>query len=188
VRILLVSLLVACAHHPAPDSPDPVPTVKDAPVPVAKDAPAPAGEPDALRGITDAHNRDRAAHCAPPLAWSPEVAKVAQRWADHLKDAGCELQHSGGTLGENLAAGTAGTLTAVDVVAMWFDERKAYDFAHPGFGMRTGHFTQVVWKGSQRLGCGTATCGDMQVWVCNYDPPGNMEEDFADNVKPATCK
>jgi hypothetical protein len=34
--------------------------------------------------------------------------------------------------------------------------------------------TQVVWRESVRLGCGTASCNDGGViWVCNYDPPGN---------------
>jgi len=40
----------------------------------------------------------------------------------------------------------------------------------------------VVWRGSARLGCGVAKCSknspfsgfpDWQLWVCNYDPPGN---------------
>ena len=40
--------------------------------------PPPAGVPDALRGIVEAHNTRRAAHCAPPLVWSPKNS--ASRW------------------------------------------------------------------------------------------------------------
>jgi hypothetical protein len=35
-----------------------------------------------------------------------------------------------------------------------------------------GHFTQVVWKGATKIGCGTVDCtgkGGMWVTVCNYD-------------------
>ena len=68
---------------------------------------------------------------------------------------------------------------------MWMQERAGYDFRGGAFSMETGHFTQVVWKGTQRLGCASATCARMQVWVCNYDPPGNMQGDFQRNVGPS---
>lgn len=144
---------------------------------------APAGEP---QRILDAHNRARAAHCAPPLQWSPELAATAQRWASTLAQRGCALEHSAGPLGENLAAGTPGSMTPERAVDMWMQERAGYDFRGGGFSMETGHFTQVVWKGTQRLGCASVTCARMQVWVCNYDPPGNMQGDFQRNVGP-TC-
>jgi len=146
---------------------------------------APSG--DAQR-ILDAHNRGRAQHCAPPLQWSSEIAATAQRWANTLAQRGCDLEHSAGPLGENLAAGTPGSMTPERAVDMWLEERSSYDFNRGGFSMSTGHFTQVVWKGTQRLGCGSATCNRMQVWVCNYDPPGNMEGDFQRNVGPGTCR
>ena len=38
-----------------------------------------------------------------------------------------------------------------------------------------GHYTQVVWRKSLRVGCGMATCGATEVWVCNYDPAGNWD-------------
>lgn len=45
--------------------------------------------------------------------------------------------------------------------------------------MKWGHFTQVVWKSSEKLGCYTSKCPAGTVlsypsWytVCNYDPPG----------------
>jgi hypothetical protein len=37
---------------------------------------------------------------------------------------------------------------------MWYDEVKFYNYNNPGFGMSTGHFTQLVWIGSNALGCG----------------------------------
>jgi uncharacterized protein YkwD len=147
--------------------------------------PAPAGDAGLLLA---AHNRYREAHCAPPLAWSADLAKSAQRWADTLAKKGCKLEHSQGNFGENLAAGTAGTIGPERATEIWYDENENYDFAHGGFSMQAGHFTQVVWKGSKNLGCGTTTCGDKQLWVCQYDPPGNMQNEFPANVVPTTCK
>src|SRR5262249_34342811 len=140
----------------------------------AAPAPAPSGMPASMLAE---HNRHRGEHCAPPLAWSPELAAVAQRWAERLRDRGCAFAHSRGADGENLAGGTSGTLDPASVVAMWYGEVSSYDFRGGGFSMRTGHFTQLVWIGTKRVGCGVATCRAerVDIWVCNYDPPGNVE-------------
>lgn len=131
-----------------------------------------------------AHNRVRAAHCAPDLTWSFELTRVAQTWADHLRERGCGLEHSRTRYGENLAAGSAGLLDANRTTEMWYREVDLYDFARPGFSMRTGHFTQVVWRATTQLGCAVASCGDLDVVVCNYDPPGNVEGLYPANVRP----
>jgi uncharacterized protein YkwD len=141
-----------------------------------------------MRAILDAHNRYRAQHCAPPLRWSTEVARTAQHWADGLRRR-CALTHSGtSTLGENLAAGTAGTLNGNAVADMWYSELHHYSFRRPGFSMRSGHFTQLVWVGTERLGCGTTECNGLTIWVCNYDPPGNVEGQYPSNVLPTSCR
>ena len=37
-----------------------------------------------------------------------------------------------------------------------------------------GHYTQVIWRNTQRVGCGVAVCPNgAEIWTCNYDPPGN---------------
>lgn len=136
----------------------------------------------------EAHNRLRARHCAGPLTWSSKLAEIAQRWANALRDRGCQFGHSGGTTGENLAAGTIGTLDAGTVVKMWYDEIAQYHFPDGGFSHNTGHFTQVVWRGSHRVGCGHSQCKGMDILVCEYDPAGNWEGQFRDNVLPRGCK
>jgi uncharacterized protein YkwD len=157
------------------------------PPPLAKPvkaSPTPAGEGAAL---VAAHNRVRAKHCAPPLAWSKELAAIAQKWADHLRDEGCGFEHSTTDYGENLAAGTVGALDAGGVVGMWYGEIAKYDFRKGGFSMETGHFTQVVWRDTKHVGCGTSRCNGMEIWVCNYDPPGNVEGEYRENVKSESC-
>ena len=136
-------------------------------------------EPAVVAGVTAAHN---AARCAaptdnpmPPLLWDPTVASVAQAYADQLASQGCPLSHSSGPYGENLFWGS-GSYSAQEVVDAWMSEEPCYD---PGSGQCTcqpcGHYTQIVWRQSLRLGCGASECSDGGiVWVCNYDPPGNF--------------
>lgn len=53
------------------------------------------------------------------------------------------------------------------------------------FCENSGHFTQVVWKGTKEMGVGRATArsGNFYV-VANYAPPGNMQGAFTANVLP----
>jgi hypothetical protein len=134
----------------------------------------------------DAHNAVRAAvteppnyaggtwEPIPPVSWSDEVATTSQEWANHLRDTmDCGLQHAQGTgYGENLAAGSnVGAERAVD---MWANEKSNYVYSPEyEFESNTGHYTQIVWRKSIRIGCASASCGRSSVVVCRYDPPGN---------------
>lgn len=133
-------------------------------------------------GIVAAHNLVRAQHCVPPLRWSDDLAASAQAWADHLAASGCAFEHSNSGHGENLAGG--GGLTGAAAVAMWYGEVDQFDFASGGFSMDTGHFTQVVWRSTTAVGCGSNECGGMTTWVCQYDPPGNYTGEYRANVPP----
>jgi uncharacterized protein YkwD len=194
---------VVVASAPGGSPPDEPPVQRpDAPAPgavfeeIEDPGAGPAIEPAAARqdaprdaaAWVDAHNRLRARHCAAALTWSAKLAEVAQRWAQALRDRGCQFGHSGGNYGENLAAGTKGTLDPGSVVKMWYDEISQYRFPDGGFSMETGHFTQVVWRGTQRVGCGHSRCKGMDIYVCEYDPPGNWEGQYRDNVRPRGCR
>jgi pathogenesis-related protein 1 len=139
------------------------------------------------QAMLEAHNTARAKHCAPPLTWSSELEAAAQKWADHLRDEGCGFEHSSTDYGENLAAGTTGAMPPEGVVQMWYDEKSKFDFKHGGFGMDTGHFTQLVWVGTTQVGCGMSQCNGFDVWVCNYAPPGNVDGEYRTNVLPTSC-
>lgn len=127
--------------------------------------------------LLNAHNAYRARHCTPPLTWSSELAASAQKWANR-----CVFNHDpNNELGENLAWGT--DLSASEAVDLWYGEGVAYNYSAPGFGP-AGHFTQVMWRGSQQLGCGGAICHGQVLWVCRYSPPGNVEGEYRANVAP----
>jgi len=64
-----------------------------------------------------------------------------------------------------------------DVVVEWARQALDYDYKTNTCAVNKDceNFKQVVWKDSQVLGCAAASCADMQqIWVCNYDPPGNF--------------
>ncbi len=148
---------------------------------------APAGVPADMQSLLAAHNDSRAEHCAPPLTWSAELAATAQDWANQLAT-GCTFEHKpNNRFGENLAGGSPGMLDGRAVTAMWYDEVAKYRFPDGGFSMETGHFTQVVWKGTTQIGCAKATCS-MDLWVCEYDAPGNMQGAYRANVLPTSCR
>ena len=143
-------------------------------------APAPpqgAGrEPPFFAGMLAAHNRVRRAVGVPDLQWSTRLSEIAQDWAGHLGREGCRMHHSGAAgLGENLAWAAGQRLSPAQVVAMWVDEARAFDPRgnECDAGAVCGHYTQVVWRGTKFVGCGMVGCGDSEVWVCNYSPPGN---------------
>lgn len=145
-------------------------------------APASKADPESGRlvGITAAHNRVRASVGVGPIEWSPELARYAQRWADKLQRRGCPLEHrphagpDAQRHGENIYSATGQAPGAGEVVDTWAAELADYDAKRNRCKGVCGHYTQIVWRASQRLGCAMAACGDTEVWVCNYDPPGNF--------------
>lgn len=191
---LVASLGLACKRDVsegsgAPQTAEPVPDTAGAPAkPARRASRAPQKDPEPMTGaesgrfagMTAAHNRVRARLKIAPLEWSPELARFAQKWADKLARKGCDLQHRPRTgpdaqrYGENIFAISGAPATPDGVVDAWAAEVKFYNAKTNRCKGVCGHYTQVVWRDSKRLGCGMATCDDdIEVWVCNYDPRGN---------------
>ncbi len=124
--------------------------------------------------LTRAHNDVRAKVGVGPLRWSAPLARHAQQWADHLAQKGCALEHRRtDAYGENIFWSSAPS-SATEVVAEWAAEASNYDHRKNSCKGTCGHYTQVVWAESRSFGCGSARCGEAELWVCNYDPPGNV--------------
>jgi pathogenesis-related protein 1 len=133
-------------------------------------------QPADIRAILAHHNTVRAGVGVGPLRWDDGLAAYAQQWADRLAADGCRMEHrQPNDYGENLYQGTAGHYTAVDAARAWESENRLYDGGViTKNNYRTiGHYTQMVWRDTARMGCGEATCNGTLLVACNYDPPGN---------------
>lgn len=136
------------------------------------------------------HNYFRKLHGAPALRYSASLAEYARRRAIQLatKD-GTNFYHPDDLpYGENLAWNSQEPIDCGLPLKLWYDEWKIYNFQRPNINAANGHFTQMIWKDSANIGCGQAISKGPKggtFTVCNYDPPGNYENEELDNVFPA---
>lgn len=116
------------------------------------------------------------------MTWDDEVASIAQKWADN-----CVTSHDSnyhrfipGRLqsGQNLYMNYGATKVTWDqAVTAWHSEVSLFTFGGSNTLLEVGHYTQVVWAKSSKIGCGYANCGTVHYYVCNYSPPGNSDID-----------
>jgi pathogenesis-related protein 1 len=138
--------------------------------------------PQDVRELLLRHNRAREEVGVGPLTWSSGLAVYAQEWADHLASTSCKMEHRPGSgkwkqeHGENLLIGTVGYHGVVDAVASWEGEKANYHGESVDISTISGwgHYTQLVWRNTKRLGCAKVECGRSVIIVCNYDPRGNI--------------
>jgi glioma pathogenesis-related protein 2 len=151
---------------------------------------------DEFRKVTlDYHNELRKKHNSSILLHDNEIEMTAQNHANSLAKTN-DFVHSEnrGNVGENLFAKYSTEELSLDVckslarecVDSWYNEISMYDFERPGFDLKTGHFTQVVWNGSKKLGTGFAM-GEIDEYtsfycVSHYLPNGNVLGRFRKNV------
>lgn len=76
------------------------------------------------------------------------------------------------------------------VTMAWYAEISFYNYSNPTYNVKTGHFTQLVWKDTHRMGVGYALGREgRKLYVCaQYGPPGNYRYHFAENVLEPTCE
>jgi len=118
----------------------------------------------------------------PDVSWDSAAAAFARLGADR-----CIFSHrQQSQYGENLYASTAEP-TPTEVVDSWDSEKQFYTYATDACSSVCGHYTQVVWRTSVKIGCASARCtqgspfgsGPWYLVACNYSPPGNFR-----GVKP----
>ncbi|KAK3337792.1 CAP domain-containing protein [Cercophora scortea] len=204
----VVPVVVAPTPAPAPTTQAPVEA------PVAQAAPATTVEVHAAEA-TDYqstalyhHNIHRFNHSAGSLTWGETYAGYARQVA-----ASCNFKHDlspgGGGYGQNLAMfASSGDIQSVgENIAVqraatggWYNNEldlwPANDYGKDNPDMSNfegwGHFSQLVWKSTQQVGCASQYCPPgtmnptMGAWytVCNYFPAGNMGGAYGKNVLP----
>jgi len=116
-----------------------------------------------------------------PLQWDAKLAADSKIWAENLVSIG-QMKHSyRPNEGENIYySKSKNEGSCVDAALAWYNEIKDYRYANPGFSGATGHFTQVVWKDSTKVGVGIAHsapdgAGFITTYiVAKYTPQGNF--------------
>lgn len=148
-----------------------------------------------LRELVTSVNAYRARHGVPRVRLDAKVTRYAKSRArkvssqEELKAGHSGLSHD---YGENLfwhGASEPHRLKGSVAVKEWYDEGAAYDFDAGEFSRGTGHFTQLVWKGSTTIGAARVS-GRGHRWhetyiVVDFRPRGNLTGAFKENVLPA---
>ena len=132
-----------------------------------------------------AHNRERSQAAISPLKWDEDLAADAAEWGEHLAELG-DLEHypddpdDPDPQGENLFLGTRGHFAPEAMVGAWIEEKKHFK---PGIfpaNSRTGdlddvgHYTQLMWRDTGRVGCAVVKSSEYDVLVCRYSQAGNV--------------
>merc|ERR1712106_1130311 len=152
----------------------------------------PRANPSLRRVIVSAHNYFRSS-VKPPAAdmlrmtWDKEAAHMAQEYAGQ-----CEgLQHSTnvgrwtkrfGSCGENIFIATH-KVPWHFAIKSWYSEKDLFNYGCRNNNLtQVGHYTQMVWNASHKVGCGFAKCVGSKAtswkkyynYICNYCPQGNF--------------
>ena len=144
-----------------------------------------ARNPQLLRQTMIAgHNRARRAYGVAPLTWDEGLARDAAAYARVLATSG-RFQHDPqygrkARQGENLWMGTRGAYSYREMIDILIAERQHFrpgrfpNVSRTGNWSHVGHYTQIVWPTTQRVGCATAANRANDYLVCRYSPAGNI--------------
>jgi hypothetical protein len=145
--------------------------------------------------FVSAHNQARSgaltpapSPALPPVSWDAVLADSAYGYLarcvsgdhaliDHNADRTSDYAALGGAgyVGENIY-GATGMATPDAAVASWMAEAPQFNYATSTIGT-AGHYTQVVWRASVRIGCAIVDCPSVtfhSVVLCDYAPGGNI--------------
>ena len=145
-------------------------------------------EPRLASEFLTAHNIYRCMAGISMLEWDLHAFRTARAYAqkaptDRLShsDPGERKTKSKGVYGENVALGQ--NLRPGQVVARWYDEiRNTQEGKFRPKRAGLGHYTQIVWRKTLRVGCSLGQ--NRRVAVCHYDPAGNEKGKHLSQVAP----
>lgn len=129
------------------------------------------------------HNQARGAAGVRPILWDRSLAQAAEAYAARLASTG-RLGHSPSWQrpgqGENLWMGTHGAFNLDQMLGSWSSERRMFRagafprVSSSGSWGDVGHYTQMIWPGSVRVGCAVRSSANFDYLVCRYSPGGNV--------------
>ncbi|KKY36951.1 putative scp-like extracellular protein [Diaporthe ampelina] len=137
---------------------------------------------DAQKAL-DAHNAARSDVGTAALVWDDTLASNAQEYGETLVSqygSSGTLEHSQvSDQGENLywQGGSGDDIPMTNAANMWIAEKSEYNgeaITESNY-MNFGHYTQVVWKDTSKVGVAAVSDGSGGYYVvARYQEPGNM--------------
>lgn len=176
--MLLIPLLLLAACAPEQEAPPPKMIE-----PRAFPGDAPRGQGLMRQAMVTLHNSARASVRAPELVWDDALAGDALGYARELARRDV-FEHSkqprgNPNQGENLWMGTRGAYRYDEMAQHWIDEQRFFinqpipHASNSGRFEDVGHYTQIIWRATTRVGCGFASNRRSDYLVCRYTPAGN---------------
>ncbi|XP_006142910.1 glioma pathogenesis-related protein 1 [Tupaia chinensis] len=123
------------------------------------------------------------------MTWDPELSRISKAWAKNCKfghnprlGPPHKLHPNFTSLGENIWTGSLSLFSVSSAIINWYKEIQYYDFRTRRCNKVCGHYTQVVWAQSYKVGCAVQFCPRVDGFeslsngahfVCNYGPAGN---------------
>ena len=130
------------------------------------------------------HNDERESLGLTPLAWDSDLAQDAARYARQMA-ATNRFQHSPRASraipsGENLWTGPRRLYDYDVMIGAFLDEKRLFrrggklpNISLSGRWEDVGHYTQMIWRSTQKVGCALAEGQNYDYLVCRYFPTGN---------------
>jgi hypothetical protein len=150
---------------------------------------------DVIDAFVAAHNAARSgplnpppSPALPPVSWDAILADSVYDYAvkcqgssgllSHNANRSTDYQALGGSgyVGENIYGSSGNGATPDDAMTLWMSEASSYDYATNDLSA-AGHYTQVVWRASVRIGCAIVDCPALtyhNTVICDYAPGGNI--------------
>ncbi len=129
------------------------------------------------------HNAERRAVGTPALVWDAGLAAAAAAYGPELARRG-RLVHSPDAerpgQGENLWMGTRGGYRVEEMAGSWAAEKRLFrpgafpNVSSSGHWSDVGHYTQMIWRSTSRLGCAVHRSERWDFLICRYVAPGNV--------------
>ena len=133
------------------------------------------------------HNQERELLGIKKLEWSAELQKEAEKYAKYLASTNSFEHSTGNNQGENLYyeyySDSITDKPFQEASISWLDEKKDYTYAKIGDKKNTftliGHYTQMIWKGTTKVGMGAYVNKKGEVYVvARYLPEGNFGGEY----------
>jgi hypothetical protein len=76
--------------------------------------------------------------------------------------------------------GTRGAYSLEEMAGSWSEEKRLFragtfpDVSRSGKWSDVAHYTQMIWRGTARVGCAVHRSRDWDFLICRYAPPGNV--------------